>query len=74
MSTYLHIIQIITSIALIGLTIMQNRGSRAGGMLGGVDSSIHRTRRGVEKTIFNLTIVFAVVFFLTSLLSVIVTS
>jgi len=53
---------------------MQNKGSRAGGMLGGIDSSIHRTRRGVEKTIFNLTIVFAVVFFLTSLLSVIVTS
>ena len=74
MRIYLNIIQIITSVALIGLTIMQNRGGSAGGMFGGADSSIHRTRRGVEKTVFNLTIIFGVIFFITSLLSVIVTS
>jgi preprotein translocase subunit SecG len=38
-------------------------------MLGG-DSSIHRTRRGVEKTMFQVTIGLAAVFFVMSLLSV----
>ncbi len=70
MTIYLNIIQIIISIALIALTVMQSKGAGLGRMLGG-DSSIYRTRRGVEKTMFNLTVILAVVFFLTSLLSVI---
>ncbi len=73
MSTYLNIVQIIASIALIALTVMQSKGAGLGGMLGG-DSSIQRTRRGVEKTLFNLTIILAVVFFITSLLNVLVQS
>lgn len=70
MTIYLNIIQIIISIALIALTVMQSKGAGLGRMLGG-DSSIYRTRRGVEKTMFNLTVILAVVFFLISLLSVI---
>lgn len=73
MTVYLNIIQIIISIALIALTVMQSKGAGLGRMLGG-DSSIYRTRRGVEKTMFNLTVILAVVFFLTSLLSVILQS
>ena len=34
------------------------------------DSSIYRTRRGVEKTLFNVTIVLAVVFVVVSIISV----
>lgn len=71
MSTYLNIIQIIVSISLIGLTVMQSKEAGLGRMLGG-DSSIHRTRRGVEKTMYNLTIILAVVFFLTSIANVLV--
>lgn len=73
MTVYLNIVQIIISIALIALTVMQSKGAGLGRMLGG-DSSIYRTRRGVEKTMFNLTVILAVVFFLTSLLSVILQS
>lgn len=73
MRVYLNIVQIIVSVALIGLTVMQSRSAGLGRMFGG-DSSIHRTRRGVEKTIFNLTIILAVVFFITSLLNVLVRS
>lgn len=73
MTVYLNIIQIIISIALIALTVMQSKGAGLGRMLGG-DSSIYRTRRGVEKTMFNLTVILAAVFFLTSLLSVILQS
>ena len=73
MTLYLNIVQIITSIALIALAVMQSKGSGLGRMFGG-DSSIYRTRRGIEKTVFRVTIVLAVVFFLTSLLSVLLQS
>ena len=73
MTLYLNIVQIIISLALIGLTVMQSRGAGLGRMFGG-DSSIYRTRRGVEKTMYNLTIILAVVFFVISLLSVILQS
>ena len=71
MSTYLNIVQIIVSVALIALAVMQSKEAGMGRMFGG-DSSIYRTRRGVEKTIFQLTIIMAVVFFLTSMLNVLV--
>jgi len=73
LTVYLNIVQIIISIALIALTVMQSKGAGLGRMLGG-DSSIYRTRRGVEKTMLNLTVILAIVFFLTSLLSVILQS
>lgn len=69
MTLYLNIVQIIASIALITLSVLQARSSSLGRMFGG-DSSIYRTRRGVEKTMFNLTLILAVVFFVTSLISV----
>ena len=71
MTTYLNIVQIIVSVALIALAVMQSKEAGLGRMFGG-DSSVYRTRRGVEKTIFQLTIVMAVVFFLTSMLNVLV--
>jgi len=70
---YLNIVQIIVSLALIALVIMQARKAGLGRMFGG-DYGVHQTRRGVEKTVFNATVVLAVVFFLTSLVSVIVQS
>jgi preprotein translocase subunit SecG len=69
LSIYLNIVQILISIALIVLTVMQRSGGGLGSL--GGDSSIYHTRRGMEKSLHNLTIVLAVVFGLTSLLSVI---
>jgi preprotein translocase subunit SecG len=67
---YLNIAQIIVSIALIVIVIFQARSSSAGSMFGGSDSSVYRTRRGVEKTIYNATIFLAVLFFVLALLNV----
>jgi len=67
---YLNIAQIIVSIALIVIIIFQARSSSAGSMFGGSDSSVYRTRRGVEKTIYNATIGLAVLFFVLALLNV----
>ena len=73
MSAYLNVAQIIIAIALIGLMVMQSKGAGLGRMFGG-QGSIYKTRRGVEKTMFNLTIILVVVFFVTALLNVLVQS
>jgi preprotein translocase subunit SecG len=69
---FLNLIQIIISATLIILILLQTKGGGLGGLFGGSDSSVYTTRRGVEKTLFNLTIVLAVVFFLIAIVSVIV--
>lgn len=68
MAVALQVIQIILSIALIVLLLLQSKGAGLGGIFGG--DSIYRTRRGVEKTIFQATIVLGVIFFAIALLSV----
>lgn len=74
MEPFLNVVQIIISIALIVLILLQARGAGLGGIFGGTDSTVYRTRRGVEKTLFNLTIAVAVAFFLVALINVIYTS
>jgi preprotein translocase subunit SecG len=68
---YFSIALIIISIVLIGLVLLQTRGSGLGSIFGG-DSGIYRTRRGMEKTLFNMTIVFATLFLVISLMTVLV--
>ena len=68
-ANYLNVVQIIVSLTLILVIILQARGSGFGGALGG-SSSFFRTRRGAEKTLFQLTIVLVVIFILMSAWSV----
>jgi len=67
--TYIAMVQIIVSVALTVLVLVQSRGEGFSGTFSS-DSSIFRTRRGVEKTLFQLTIGVAVVFVLVSIVSV----
>ncbi len=73
METYLNIVQIIISIIVIGVVLLQARGSGFSATFSS-DTSIYRTRRGVERTLFNVTIALAVLFVGISILSVIFTS
>jgi preprotein translocase subunit SecG len=57
---YFLIAQILVSIALIATVLFQLRGGGIGGIFGQADS-VYRTRRGIESTLFKLTIVLAVV-------------
>ena len=70
MTVYLNIVQIIVSLALIGVVLLQAKGGGLSTIFGG-EGSIYRTRRGLEKTLFNFTIALAVLFGIVSLLSVI---
>jgi preprotein translocase subunit SecG len=69
--TYVNVAEIIISIVLILVLLVQTRGAGFGGTFNS-DSSVFRTRRGIEKTLFQLTIVLTVVFVVISILSVIV--
>ena len=70
MSTYLNVVQIFVSIVLIGVLLLQARGSGFSATFSS-DSSIYRTRRGVEKTLFNATIGLAIFFIIISVISVV---
>ena len=65
-SNALQIIQIIISIALVIVIILQARGQGLGSLFGGSDSGmgITKTRRGLEKTLFQITIILAALFLL----------
>jgi preprotein translocase subunit SecG len=66
----IRIIQIILSIAVIIFILLQARGAGLGSVFGGSSAgSVFKTRRGVERLIFNLTIVFVILFVAVSLLS-----
>jgi preprotein translocase subunit SecG len=53
---------LITAIGLIAAVLMQSRGSGLGATFGGGDASSFSSRRGVEKVLYQFTIVLAVLF------------
>lgn len=73
MEVYFSIAQIIISVALTVVILFQIRSSGLGGMFGGTETAVYRTRRGVERTLFNITVGLAVAFFVITILNVIVT-
>lgn len=73
MEVYLNIAQIIVSVALVAVILLQTKGGGMGSVFGGTDSAVYRTRRGVERTIFNITIGLSIAFFAITILNVIVT-
>ncbi len=62
MVAYLQIALIITSLALITSIVLQNKGVGLGGLTGQDAGSVYSARRGIEKTLFRITIVLAVIF------------
>ncbi|WP_202901962.1 preprotein translocase subunit SecG [Thermogemmatispora carboxidivorans] len=63
----LRAIQIILSVAVILFILLQARSAGLGSIFGGTSAgSVFKTRRGVERLIFNLTVIFVVLFALVS--------
>jgi preprotein translocase subunit SecG len=73
MKVYLNIAQIIISVALTAVILLQTKGGGMGGLFGGTETAVYKTRRGVERTIFNITIGISIAFFIITILNVIVT-
>ena len=68
MSPLLALGQIILSIALIAAILLQARGTGLSGTFGG-DSAVYRSRRGVERRLWQFTVVLLVLFVLFALVS-----
>ena len=63
MSSFLNISLIITSVGLILSVILQSKGAGLGGLTGADTGGVFTARRGIERILFWVTIVLAVVFF-----------
>jgi len=68
MQTYFNVAQIVLAVALISVILLQVRGGGLGGIFGQPDS-VYRTKRGVEKTLFQLTIALVVLFVILSVMT-----
>ena len=68
---YFDIALIITAIALVIAIILQNKGIGLGGLAGGDTGGVYTQRRGIEKTLFWVTIGLSVLFFILTLVTVI---
>jgi len=70
MKQFLTIVQIVSSLTLIGLILIQARGTGFG-RSGGFGGSTSFSRRGLEKLTFRLTFFFALVFIIISILQLV---
>ncbi len=68
MNPFLAVGQIILDIALIAAILMQARGTGLSGTFGG-DSAVYRSRRGIERRLWQFTIVLLVLFVVFALVS-----
>jgi preprotein translocase subunit SecG len=72
MKIYLTIAQMVLAVAVTLILLLQVRGGGLGGIFGQADT-VYRTKRGVEKTLFQMTIALMVLFIVISLLMLKVT-
>ncbi len=71
MDKIITISQLVISIILMVLILLQNRGGGLSGIFGGSEmTNAYRTKRGLERTIFLSTIIFSILFFGISLANV----
>jgi preprotein translocase subunit SecG len=69
---FFDIALIITSIALIASVILQSKGIGLGGLTGQDTGGVFTARRGIEKTLFWVTIGLSVLFFILTLITVVI--
>ena len=63
---------IITAVALIVSVILQSKGAGLGGLTGADTGSVFTARRGIERTLFWVTIILSVLFFALAITLIIV--
>ena len=72
MEQFLDIALIITSVALIISVILQSKGAGLGGLTGADTGGVFTARRGIERTLFWVTIVLSVIFFTLAISTVLI--
>ncbi len=74
MERFLDIALIITSVALIISVILQSKGAGLGVLSGGDTGGVYTARRGIERTLFWVTIVLSVIFFALAITTILISS
>jgi preprotein translocase subunit SecG len=72
METYISIAMIIVSIAMVISIVIQSKGAGLGGLTGADTGGVFTARRGIEKTLFWVTLVLSIVFFVLAISAVII--
>jgi len=72
MEQFLDIALIITSVTLIISVILQSKGAGLGGLTGADTGGVYTARRGIERTLFWVTIVLSVIFFALAISTVLI--
>ncbi|MDA1330101.1 MAG: preprotein translocase subunit SecG [Chloroflexi bacterium] len=73
MDQLLDIAMIIVSIALVASIVLQSKGAGLGGLTGGDTGGVFSARRGIERTLFRVTIILSLIFFGLAIYTVYVT-
>jgi len=71
LKNYFDLALIITSIALVAGVILQSKGVGLGGLTGNDTGGVYTQRRGIERTLFFVTIGLSVLFFVLTLITVV---
>ena len=69
MQPILNVVQIILAVALVLVILLQVRGGGLGGIFGQADT-VYRTKRGLEKRLFQLTIVLVILFVIIAVVTI----
>lgn len=73
MEVYLYLAQIVLAVAIIAVVMIQLKDAGMSNMFGGgADMGVYKTRRGVEKTLFNATIILSTIFMILCVVTVLV--
>lgn len=62
MENIISVVQLVVSVFLVILVLLQQRGAGVGGVFGG-GGEVFTEKRGAEKVLFNLTIATSILFF-----------
>lgn len=69
---FFYLLEILLSILVIILILLQSQGTGIGKTFGG-GGEFYRSKRGIEKILFKITIILIVIFALNSIITVIIT-
>jgi preprotein translocase subunit SecG len=65
---------IIVSVALIASVVLQSKGAGLGGLTGQESGGVYTARRGIERTLFWVTVALSILFFILAFVAIIVSA